>query len=92
MVISGTTYSKTCVKRSLQKYQKLVSKTNYRLMQVKSTGGEHSAILLTFIKLPFLINVFFLSGRFTQFYCTCSSKKESMEFCSLTHEIGQRME
>ena len=41
-------------------------KTNYRVMQVK---GEHSAILLTFIKLPFVINVFVLSifeGPFTQ--------------------------
>ena len=32
--------------------------------------GEHSAILLTFIKLPFVIKIFvlsiFLSGRFTQ--------------------------
>ena len=31
-------------------------KTNYRLMQVKSIAeGEHSAILLTFIKLSFVI-------------------------------------
>ena len=34
---------------------------------------EHSAILLTFIKLPFVIKIFvlsFLSGRLHRFYCT----------------------
>ena len=42
-------------------------KTNYRLMQVKSIAecskgeGGHSAILLTFIKLPFVIKIFVLS-------------------------------
>ena len=43
----------------------LVLKTNYRLMQVKKiaecSNGEHSAILLTFIKLPFVIKIFVLS-------------------------------
>ena len=47
-----------------KKDQKLVFKTNYRLMQVKSIAkcsyGEHSAILLTFIKLPFVIKIFVL--------------------------------
>ena len=38
--------SKTCVKRPLSKYRKIVFNTNYRLMQVK---GEHSTIHLTFI-------------------------------------------
>ena len=37
-------------------------KTNYRLMQVKFIAEwEHSAILLTFIKLPFVIKIFVLS-------------------------------
>ena len=35
-------------------------KTNYRLMQVKIIA-EHSAILSTFIKLPFVIKTFVLS-------------------------------
>ena len=38
-------------------------------MQVKSIEGEHSAIILTFIKLQFVIKIMFclfLSGRFTQ--------------------------
>ena len=43
----------------------LVFKTNHGLMQVKSIAeffnGEHSAILPTFIKLPFVIESFVLS-------------------------------
>ena len=43
--------------------QKLVFKINYRLMQVKSIAEclEHSAILSTFIKLPFVFKTFVLS-------------------------------
>ena len=48
-----------------QKYQKLVFKTNYPLMQVKSIAecskGAFSAIFSTFIKLPFVIKIFVLS-------------------------------
>ena len=43
----------------------MVFKTNYRLMQVKR---EHSAILSTFIKLPFVIKIFVLSIFEWQFY------------------------
>ena len=67
----GVKYLKTCVKHPLSKIQKkMVFKTNYRLMQVKSISecspfnagqkycsvlqGEHSAIILTFIKIPFV--------------------------------------
>ena len=40
----------------------MVFKTSYCLMQVKNIAeGEHSAILLTFIKLPFVIKIFVLS-------------------------------
>ena len=35
--------------------------TDYRLMQVKIITGEHSAILLTVIKLQFVIKTFVLS-------------------------------
>ena len=42
--------------------------------------AEHSAILLTFIKLPFAIKIFvclFLSGRFTQvLLCMAESYQE----------------
>ena len=44
--------------------QILVFKTDYRLMQVKSIAEcskGHSAILSTFIKLLFVIKIFFLS-------------------------------
>ena len=45
-----------------QKDRNLVFKTNYRLMQVKSIAeGEHSAILSTLHKLPFVIKIFILS-------------------------------
>ena len=58
-------YSKTCLKQPLKKktktgFQDRLSLTAgqeyYRMLQ-----GEHSAILSTFIKLPFVINVFVLS-------------------------------
>ena len=58
-------YSKTCVNGHSQKDQKLVFKTNYHLMQVQ---GEHSAILSTFIKLPFVIKTFVLSMFEWPFY------------------------
>ena len=50
-----------------KKDQKLVFKTNYGLMQVKSTNvlqnapREHSAILSTYIKIPFVVKTFVLS-------------------------------
>ena len=55
-------YSKNCYKDD----ENLVFKTDYCLMQVKAIIGlenllEHSAILWTFIKLPFVIKIRFLS-------------------------------
>ena len=59
------TYSKTCLKRSLIKKTKIdfqdrlslnAGQKYYRMLQ-----GEHSAILLTFLKLPFVNNTFVLS-------------------------------
>ena len=41
--------------------QKLFFKTDYGLMQVKILQNEHSAILSTFIKLPFVSKIFVLS-------------------------------
>ena len=57
-------YSKTCRKRPLEKKRpKMFFKTDCRLMQVKSIAEcSNSAILLTFIKLPFVINIFVLSN------------------------------
>ena len=56
----------TTVKPVLSSHSKITQKwvfnTNYCLMQVKSIRmPEHSAILLTFIKLPFSITAFVLS-------------------------------
>ena len=66
--IKSLTSSKTCLKRPLKEYLKLVFKTEYCLMQVKSIAecsmgsmllhGEHSAILSTFIKLPSVFKSF----------------------------------
>ena len=59
-------YSKPCLKRPRKtEDHKLVFKTVYRLMQVKSIA-EHSAKLSTFIKLPFVLKTLFclfLTGR-----------------------------
>ena len=51
--------------------------------------GEHSAISLTFIKLPFVIKIFVLaisSGRLRQIYCT--HFLDSCSTCVATLEIG----
>ena len=77
-------YSKTCVKRPLSKrpekgFQDQIS-LNAGQKYCRMLQGEHSAVLLTFIKLPFVIKIFalpILSGRFTQvlhrYYCTSMS-------------------
>ena len=57
-------YSKTCVKRPLIK-----TKNGFQYQITLNAGqkycrmlqGEHSALLLTFIKLPFVIKIFVLS-------------------------------
>ena len=58
-------YSKTCVKRllALKKTNWFSRPCNYRLMPL-----EHSAILSTFIKLPFVIKIFVLSILAWPFY------------------------
>ena len=64
-------YSKTCVKRPLSKRQKIgfqeqlslnAGQKYFRMLQ------EHSAILSTFIKLPFVIKTFVLSIFVWPFY------------------------
>ena len=65
-------HSKTCVKRPLSKRKKIGFKTNYHLMQVKSIT-ECSAMLLNYIKLPFVIKtlcfVYFELPFLHRFYC-----------------------
>ena len=73
MHIHATLYSKTCVKRPLSKDRKIVFQGQLLLYAgqkyCRMLQGEHSAMLLTFIKLPVVIKILFclfLSGRFTQ--------------------------
>ena len=58
-------YSKTCVKWPLSKRPKIGFQghllLNVCLKYCRMLQGEHSAILLTFIKLPFVIKTFVLS-------------------------------
>ena len=58
-------YSKTCIKQPLSKRQKIGFQDQLSLnagqMYCKMLQVEHSAILLTSIKLPFVIYIFVLS-------------------------------
>ena len=58
-------YSKTCVKRPLSKRLKIGFQDQLSLnagqKYCRMLQGEHSAILLTLIKLPFVIKTFVLS-------------------------------
>ena len=58
-------YSKTCLKRPLSKRPKLVFKTNYRLMQVKSIAECSNASLSEHLSLRSLFCLV-LSGRLRQ--------------------------
>ena len=70
--VIGSTYSKTCVKQPLSKIPKFgfqdqlspnAGQKYFTMLQ-----GEHSVILLTFIKLPFVIKIFVLSVFEWPFY------------------------
>ena len=58
-------YSKTCVKRQLKHRQNKEFNNNWKLNEglkyCRMLPLEHSAILLTCIKLPFVIKIFVLS-------------------------------
>ena len=61
----SVTYNKTCVKRPLSKRPKIGFQDQLLLNAGQKYSimfqGEHSAILSTFIKLPFVIKIFVLS-------------------------------
>ena len=64
-------YSKTCVKRPLSKRPKMVFKTDYRLMQVKSIAESSKGSILQHLRpvLSYSLSLrplccLFLSGRF----------------------------
>ena len=58
-------YSKTCLKRPLKKDTKIGFQYQLALnagqKYCRMLQGEHSAILLTMVKLPFVIKIFVLS-------------------------------
>ena len=62
---SSNVYGKICVKWPLSKRPKIGFQDqlslNAGLKYCRMLQGEHSAILLTFIKLPFVIKIFVLS-------------------------------
>ena len=71
-------FSKTSVKRPLSKRPKIGFQDQVSLnaghKYCRMLQGEHSAILSTFIKLPFVINIFvlsILSDCFTQVFIYC---------------------
>ena len=62
--------SKTCRKRPLKEKTKIGFQDRLSLNADQKYCRMHSAILLTFIKLPFVIKIFFcliLSGHFMNF-------------------------
>ena len=71
-MISEYIYSKTCVKRPLSNRPKIGFQDQLLLNGGKKycrmLQGEHSAILSTFIKLPFVIKIFVLSIFESLFY------------------------
>ena len=72
--------------KTAEKDQKLIFKTDFRLMQVKRivecSKGNHSAIRSTFIKLrvPFLIKIFILSIFEWPFTVLCACKRVWMGY------------
>ena len=59
MYIDYWLYSKTCLKQPLKKEDQLLLNAGQKFCRMLQ--GEHSAILLTFIKLLFVIKIFVLS-------------------------------
>ena len=81
--------SKTCVKRPLSKRQKIGFQDQLLLhagqKYCRMLKGEHSTIISTFIKLPFVIKVLFclfLSGRFHRFHCIFHFPENCGHHCS----------
>ena len=89
-------YSKTCAKRPLSKRPKIVFQDQLSLNAgQKYCGmlqGEHSAILSTFIKLPFVIKIYVLSTfewPFTQviLYAYTVKKLNNLDSDSLIDQL-----
>ena len=78
-------YSKTCVKRQLSKIPKFGLQNQVSLnagqKYCRMLQGEHSAILLTFIKLPFVIKIFVLSIFEWPFYTGFTVQSKMLKEC-----------
>ena len=81
------THSKTCVKRPLSKRLQIGFQDKSSLIEgykySRMLQGEHSAILLTFIKLPFVIKILVLSIIEWPFYTSltvCDALKFAKPF------------
>ena len=94
-------YSKTRLKRPLKRRPKKVFKTYNRLMLVKSIAecsrGQHSAVLLTCIKIPngfqaFVLSIFKWSFKtcFTV-YATSKASDQPVRTFSLIRAFASRM-
>ena len=91
-------YSKTCVKRLLSKRPKIGFQDQLSLnagqKYCRMLQGKHSAILSTFIKLPFVIKIFVFSifeGRIYTGLLYMNPKESDMGpyFCNITDYHGQ---
>ena len=84
---SSIMYSKTGVKLPLSKGQKIVFQDQLSLnagqKYCRMLQGEHSAILSTFIKLPFVIKFFVLS-IFEWLFYTVFTVSVSLEYVYIT--------
>ena len=70
-------YSKSYVKQPLSKNQKMVFKTNYRLMQVKRIVESSKGSILQYFRPSLIYQLsfsLFLSGRLHRFYCKISPR------------------
>ena len=72
-------YSETCVKRPLAKRQKIGFPDQLSLNAGKMYQGGHSAILSTFIKLPFVSKIFVLSIFELPFYTSFTVRVIKMD-------------
>ena len=85
----GPDYSKTCVKRPLSKRQKISFQDQLSLnagqKYCRMFQREHSAILLTFIKLPFVIKIFVLSIFDCPFYTHFTVFAKVISRCTCRH-------
>ena len=89
-------YSKTCVQGPLSKRQKMVFKTDYRLMQVKSIAECSKGIFLQCFRHSLSnhsslrpLFCLFLSGRLHRFYCNTDNLRDSRKQTTTTNTTSK---